>query len=217
MIRKLLKYEIRRLLKIWLAMAVVSILFSIIGGFSGSMMERSQGTSYEGVFVFGLIVTIMVLIAFVYLPPIFTMIRFYTSLYSDEGYLTFTLPVKKNDILLSKLIFCLMVSTAGDLIATVDVIVMALVWGNVISGTAPSEPTVINPFVIPYIALISLILLFATISIILLIFILISTASRFSKVGRVFFIIGTIYGASNLFSLIIVIATFMLTGNSVLW
>ena len=48
--------------------------------------------------------SLLMIIAFAVLAIIIVTVRFYTSLFTDEGYLTFTLPVKRSVILNSKLL-----------------------------------------------------------------------------------------------------------------
>ena len=110
MLRKVLKYDFAFLAKKWWILAAA--LF--VGAFPGALLLRallSDGGESE-------IATAMLSIAamlylFVYAVMmvgslLFTAVmlywRFYTHFYSDEGYLTFTLPVKRSTLLRAKVI-----------------------------------------------------------------------------------------------------------------
>ena len=49
--------------------------------------------------------------------PVFCYLRFYKNLFTDEGYLTFTLPVKRHEILNAKLLCTLLFGVIGAVIA----------------------------------------------------------------------------------------------------
>ena len=55
--------------------------------------------------------TILALIAYVFFSQILIMYRYYTNLFTDEGYLTFTLPAKTSSILTAKVINAIIWST----------------------------------------------------------------------------------------------------------
>ena len=58
--------------------------------------------------------------------PVYSYIRFYRNLFTDEGYLTFTLPVKRRAILHAKLFSTLLFGTVGTLIA--GLAILLCVW-----------------------------------------------------------------------------------------
>ncbi len=112
MLGKLLKYDMRSLRRILLplvlgapavallcAMALrLTIALSIAESQNPAFIALTMTTS---LFV---TVSIIAVIASPVVAVIFIMMHFYRSLYSDEGYLTFTLPLKTHDILNSKII-----------------------------------------------------------------------------------------------------------------
>ena len=120
MLKKLLKYDIRAVAGLWWIGAVVSVGASILGAilmrFSIAVSDSNTPSVILKMFAtLALIVGIFCVIA-VAVSYVFTMIlvfvRFYRHFFTDEGYLTFTLPVKRSTLLLSKsinaVIWCFM-------------------------------------------------------------------------------------------------------------
>lgn len=115
MLSKLLKYDFKSIKRVGLpaviAMAVL-ILLAGIGGFSfvrltSNLLESENETAFAftsigGVFL--LIALITVIYAAIIGIFVVIMVDFYKFTATDEAYLTFTLPVKPHQIILSKLI-----------------------------------------------------------------------------------------------------------------
>lgn len=110
MLKKLLKYDMQWVWKIWWI-----LIPSVLGvGFFDALLLRFvivQFSSEEPTMpvlavlaLFALIFSIFILVGSTMLTFALVHIRFYTHLFTDQGYLTFTLPVKRRDILLSKAI-----------------------------------------------------------------------------------------------------------------
>ncbi len=106
MLKKLLKYDFKAIFKFWWVGALTTFILS----FAGLACEKviySPKTLPESVYVFATLGAILVFLsfaAFAFITALLVYLRFYKHLFSDEGYLTFTLPVKRNNILTSKLI-----------------------------------------------------------------------------------------------------------------
>lgn len=90
------------------AMAVVTFLgwlafqAPVWKSLSGSSVENYNGL-LDVFSVFTLIIYAMLLVCVHFGTKIYLGIRFYRTMYTDEGYLTHTLPVTKNQILVSKI------------------------------------------------------------------------------------------------------------------
>lgn len=114
MLSKLLKYDLRAIFKYWWIVALSSACLSVVGGISLKVFLSSafaQEAPLIAILAFlGLILTVIGLSAFLIATEIFIYVRFYQNLFSDEGYLTFTLPVRRRDILNSKIISGLLVN-----------------------------------------------------------------------------------------------------------
>lgn len=118
MLRKLLKYDIKSIWRVWWIMAIVVVAAEIIGAFSlrgyaGMSVLDTQALSnteelmvtITGIMSFvGLMLCIFVVFASFVVTEILVFIRYYKNFFSDEGYLTFTLPVNRRTHLLSKTI-----------------------------------------------------------------------------------------------------------------
>lgn len=112
MLRKLLKYDLKYIFKYWWILAVSALGFSIFGGICMNVMEAiSESESVYGaeslVTIFaglGIFLAILGLCAFLICSMIFVYTRLYKNFFTDEAYLTFTLPVKRHQLLTSKLL-----------------------------------------------------------------------------------------------------------------
>ena len=116
-LRKLLKYDLRANMKIYLFIWPAVILFAIIERIAISVdLDGKLGTvlvsTTTTLFVPGVIAACV-------FSLIVSIVRFYSGLLRDEGYLMFTLPVKPWQLVLSKFLTAL-------LTCTVTVIVCAL-------------------------------------------------------------------------------------------
>ena len=129
MLSKLLKYEFRATGRIMLP--VYALLLVTAGGTSvtGSLMGRYPESTVLSIFrtlfmtlfaftTFGVLLLTLVLMVY----------RFYKNLMTDEGYLMFTLPVSRSQLIWSKLI----VSMAWGILSAV---LAALMWTMVLSVT----------------------------------------------------------------------------------
>lgn len=102
MLRKLLKYDLRANMKLYLFIWPAMLL---LAGLQRLMLELPV-TGFLGHFLMSLLTGLMVLalIAMAVLCFVICVIRFYSGLLRREGYLMFTLPVKPWMLLLSKLL-----------------------------------------------------------------------------------------------------------------
>ena len=114
MLGKLMKYEWKNTWKVGCLMLLGMFLITVIGCvvlrmpgvtaiFDGN---ASVAMSWLGIssFVATLILYVIMLMAATWGIMIFLGIRFYRSMYSDEGYLSHTLPVTANQLFLSKVL-----------------------------------------------------------------------------------------------------------------
>ena len=104
-LRKLLKYDLRANMKIYLFIWPAVILFAIIERIAISVdLDGKLGTvlvaTTTTLFVLGVIAACV-------FSLIVSIVRFYSGLLRDEGYLMFTLPVKPWQLLLSKFLTAL--------------------------------------------------------------------------------------------------------------
>ena len=110
MFKKLLKYDLRTVAKLWWIGPAVSVIAAIIGAllvrFFNDVVEKTPNNFFVDLFsLFATLACILcvsaILISFAF-TMVLVFVRFYKHLFTDEGYLTFTLPAKRKTILLSK-------------------------------------------------------------------------------------------------------------------
>lgn len=105
MFRQLLKYDIKYIFKYWWIAAATSIALSFIGGYALQILEIEL-KKYEWLHTLCYFVLFFVIIGICIFPLVnivLVLIRYYKNFFSDEAYLTFTLPVKKHQLINSKI------------------------------------------------------------------------------------------------------------------
>ena len=106
MLKKLFKYDFNSIKGIWWIIAIALPVISLFGAIAFRIfLERLSGGSVGFFGIIGILIfllSLLVLFGSSAVTSIFVYYRFYKNLYTDEGYLTFTLPVKRSRILLSK-------------------------------------------------------------------------------------------------------------------
>ena len=122
MLKKLLKYDFNAIFKYWWIGALTTVILAIAGAGCGSILETEKELP-GGVTVFatiGIVLVVLGIFAFIIFSELLVYVRFYKHLFTDEGYLTFTLPVKRHQILSSKLISGFICGILTALVAVVD-------------------------------------------------------------------------------------------------
>ncbi|MCQ2491574.1 MAG: hypothetical protein MJ087_00870 [Lachnospiraceae bacterium] len=134
MFAKLLKYDLKSMLKVMLPLWITVI---ILGGFLGLALSSEH---FDGMFVsmlfssgaiypmeFLILVLFGVFVAMFVMNIIIVIRRFWDGLLKDEGYLMFTLPVSVRKLIFSKFVSALIV-TLLSMIAGYGVIAMILLF-----------------------------------------------------------------------------------------
>ena len=103
MLGKLLKYDLRANLKIFLFIWPAIVVFSLLERLLVALMPSSSPIA-QVLIIMTIAVFMMALVAACIFSLVISVIRFYSGLLRDEGYLMFTLPVKPWLLLLSKLL-----------------------------------------------------------------------------------------------------------------
>ncbi|MBR5774377.1 MAG: hypothetical protein IKY44_05945, partial [Clostridia bacterium] len=132
MFAKLLKHECRAIFKYWWIAAVSSVLFAMLAGFCSQITDVFYTTHYEIQAVAGILAFFsrVALFAFPVLAALLVFIRFRKHLFSDEGYLTFTLPVSKGALLGSKLVTAMIFAAASVILLEIDYIIASICYGE---------------------------------------------------------------------------------------
>ncbi len=220
MFSKLLKHDSRAILKYWWIGAVVSLCVAVLGGVCIQIVDIDY-TSYRLIPVLAGIGIFFSAVGIVLLPlftEILILVRYYKNFFTDEGYLTFTLPVKKSHLLDSKLVTALIFNTAGSLLVILNVFIMlavgipekffdAGVWQEIFEGIGDIF-RILGGYSIPYILLGILILLALSVGQSLFVFACITCASSIVKKHKILMTIGIYYGANMALSFVYQILMF---------
>lgn len=129
MLKKLLRYDLKSVFKYWWIAAIASLGLSMAGGFCISVMtsEKDVPTLIAVLMVLTLIFSIIGIVAFSIISYILVYVRFYKNFFTDEGYLTFTLPVKRSQLLNSKLIASVLTMFCTATVIFVDIVIMFVI------------------------------------------------------------------------------------------
>lgn len=133
MVRKLIKYDFRSYFRLLFPVQLIILGFALINRiiqfFEPPLHSTgAASTIYSAMFVSTLVLYIISIVVCIVMTVIVGMVRFYQGMYTNEGYLSHTLPVKPEQHIFAKLltsvIFCLggllamflsfMIITAGD-------------------------------------------------------------------------------------------------------
>ncbi len=126
MFAKLLKYDLRAVFKYWWMAAVASAIIAALGGICISIVnvDYTKYGALQTIATLGIVLAVIGIVIFFTLSEILVLVRFYKNFYSDEGYLTFTLPVKKSQLLNSKLVMSLVFYVASTIVLAFDALLM---------------------------------------------------------------------------------------------
>ena len=223
MLKKLLKYDLKAVLKYWWIVALSSIVLSCAGGWSISVFVNEKELPIT-LYIVATIVAIIVILGismFYFATAIFIYTRFYKNFFTDEGYLTFTLPVKRTQLLNSKLITSIIASSMTGFIVVIDFFIaifigisdlvdkndLSIIWDE-FSQISTGNMIYLVVFVIEILLLLVLCEILAT----LFVFCCITIASIIAKKAKIITAIGIYYVANSISSSILSI--FWLFGAS---
>lgn len=126
MLSKLMKYEVKATQRIFLPMYALIIVFAGINKlFMQLNFQRTDGVFFIAT---GISMAVyVILIAATFIMTLVVMIqRFYKNLLGDEGYLSFTLPVKVHSHIDCKMLITLMWSVLSIVVALLSVFILAV-------------------------------------------------------------------------------------------
>lgn len=123
MLKKLLKYDFKSVFKYWWIAAVISFTLSIAGGVSLYLLLKEPEVPDAVILLsgLGLFLVFLGFAAFILLSAILVFVRFYKNFFTDEGYLTFTLPVSRLHLLNSKLIMSVSTLFLTGTVCTINI------------------------------------------------------------------------------------------------
>lgn len=125
MLKKCLRYDIKSVFPYWLIGAITMLVASIPGGLALRSQKIHAGELNR--FQWEILVIILVYFigaAFFILSSLLIYVRFYKHFFSDEGYLTFTLPVKRRTLFTSKVINGVIWQASTVIVVIASIIIM---------------------------------------------------------------------------------------------
>lgn len=129
MTRKLMKYEMRSMMRLFLPMWGALLLLSLINHFtlraggSNSALTVTAANTLRGSMM---TLYVVVILAIVIVALIVMVRRFYMGLLRDEGYLMFTLPVSTSQLIWSKCLSAALLTSVTGLVCLLSVLILAL-------------------------------------------------------------------------------------------
>lgn len=135
MFRKLLKHDFKAVFRYWWLLLPTLPVLAFLLGLAVRYMAAYEQFANESI-VFSLLMLLSVLFivfamilisASALVSPILSLVRFYKHFYTDEGYLTFTLPVKRSTLLLSKVVNAMIFDTMYVLLMGISATILILV------------------------------------------------------------------------------------------
>ncbi len=130
MLGKLLKHEFiatgRMYVPVFIGTLILTPLLALLIRFSDIGEESNIFNMFLALSIFGYI---MMLLAVFISSLIFVIIRFYKSMTTEEAYLTFTLPVKTSNVILSKLIPAVVCMVLSFVIFLISIFLFTLIMG----------------------------------------------------------------------------------------
>ena len=145
MLRKLFKYDFKGMGRLIVPFTLLAIAVALVGcaamfgtkNISGAGLGSMTEFALSAILTIIVITSVVAVIAYSVLCFVAIFVRFYKNFFSDEGYLTFTLPVTTRQLLLSKLFASVLWLIAAVIITVVLAVLM------ISAGTAP-EGTFLN-------------------------------------------------------------------------
>ena len=139
MLRKTLKYDLNAIWKIWLILTVTVLGLSVLCGLGVRDIMVSIGNDEPNPFMFFsiavVIITVFTVSAYLLIIELLVLFRYYQNFFTDEAYLTFTLPVKRSTLFNSKLINAFIWSLANYGVLFICIFIILLIAPSNIDGS----------------------------------------------------------------------------------
>lgn len=218
MLKKLMRYDFKSVFKLWWIGAVSTLALSVIGGFISEIFttERDIPEPIYVLAIFGAILVYIGFIAFAIFSEILVYLRFYKNLYTDEGYLTFTLPAKRQSILNSKVFLGAVTSILTGIVLSIDSLIVSVISlrKEIFTPEFLIEVKDIVKYVLEdqyyyyiFIYLVQALIIFALLSLVSILFAYgcITIASVIAKKAKLLVAIGIYYGATSVLGFLMAI------------
>ena len=216
MLKKLLRYDFKAVFKYWWIAAISSVVLALAGGWSISIFgsEKDLPIILTVVATIVAIVAVMGAVAFSFITVIFVYTRFYKNFFTDEGYLTFTLPVKRGQLLNSKIITSVVANSLTGFVIFFDILIALAVgipdvifdewlWYEFWNEFVLEVIDGVGFYFVIYIIEILLALLFLSVFTTLFVFCCITVGSIIAKKAKIITSIGIYYAANSVFTFVV--------------
>lgn len=216
MLKKLLRYDFKAVFKYWWIVALSSVVLALAGGWSISIFgsEKDLPIILTVVATIVAIIAVMGAVAFSFITVIFVYTRFYKNFFTDEGYLTFTLPVKRGQLLNSKIITSVVASSLTGFVIFFDILIALAVgipdvifdewlWYEFWNEFVLEVIDGVGFYFVIYIIEILLALLLLSIFTTLFVFCCITVGSIIAKKAKIITSIGIYYAANSVFTFVV--------------
>ena len=208
MLKKLLKYDLRSVFRFWWIVALISVGMAVLGGFAESILYNDDIPR-----VINVIASIVVFFSYfcmmglAVLTQVLLFIRFYRNFFTDEGYLTFTLPVKRETLLNSKVLAGFIAMAAAAAVCALNFSIIFAIpqyevfrsgefFSGIVEGMREIPDHVAGPLLIMGIETLVLAALVLLLSVLFL-YCCITFGSMLVKKGKLFASIGMYYGIGS--------------------
>jgi len=130
MLGKLIKHELIATGRVFMLLYASVIAFAALTSLAGLLLSPLEVPDFVWVTLVPLFVLggFTVLAAVTIMPLVIIAVRFYRSFLGSEGYLMFTLPVTRHELLLSRLIVAVVWQTIALIVAVVSVVIALAGW-----------------------------------------------------------------------------------------
>ena len=214
MLKKLLKYDLRAVFKFWWIAVIICTSLSVVGGIA-SLIQTYDGwvpQVLSGITTCAIFLAYCSYFALMVLTMVLLFIRFYKNFFTDEGYLTFTLPVSRKDLLNSKVITGFSAMVAAAVVCGVNMLIMSAIELSTEPPAYGLIAQIVDFFVDGmkslgfyfwiYLAEAFLLLLVFLALLVLFLYFCITFGSMIVKKGKLIASIAIFYGASSIFTAI---------------
>ena len=143
MFRKVLKYDVGAIIRLWSLLTVTVLVLSIVGGLCWRGIVAATGEQAQmpfiPLYILGIFLSIISIAAYGIATLAFVLVRYYRNFFTDEGYLTFTLPVKRSTLFNSKLLTAFIFNTATAIVTVIAItVLLAIAPGGQLGSSALS-------------------------------------------------------------------------------
>jgi hypothetical protein len=135
MLKKCLKYDVQSVIRIWWILAATMLGAALIAGlafrgFTEAISHSDTDSVIQVIAIFGVLgagLCLLAMVAALVVSVIIVYWRTYTHFFTDEGYLTFTLPVKRSTLYLSKVLTATLVEVVTVVIFILGICLILLI------------------------------------------------------------------------------------------